>query len=979
MGELFIINRGIPACLYPSLFHYHFHTKFMKKFVPLLILCCLSFAGFAQSTNTVSVNATGASGSYKTGYTQATSGRVDGDIVVGDASPVTATRGYAVFNLAGVVPAGATVDSVYLRFNYTTANTSTFVRGKIYGKGLDLSTVTSSATLFADCMNGSYFDSSYWGASLTGAVKNIGFNNNGISFIQSSLGTAISIGFVTDTPGNTYTIVGEGGTTATQPKLTIKYHCTGVSGVVATANPNPVCNGSTFLLHGGGTGGSTYAWSGPSSYTSTLQNPTVPIIAADTTVGVYNYTAYNAAGCATSVIAYVVMSAIPLPIHGPSSLCAGSSIILTDSTAGGFWSVTPSTAGTITTGGVFIAGIDSNTAHISYTLSDGCKATDSVAVLPNPQPIIGTTTLCSGLSSTLSDPTPLGTWSISPASVASISTGGVLTANVFLGLTTYSATITYTLPTGCKVTAGATVLPQPGPITGATILCAPTSTTLTDAYSGTWSCAPTTVANVNPSTGVVTGVGYGIATIKYTNPYGCFVSSPMYVAVTAPAPITGASSVCPILTDTLHDAIPGGFWQAGSANATVDTNGVVLGISAGVVPISYYNGCGMSSVYISVTTPPAHMTGTFHVCVGSTTTLADATTPGIWTGSNGSIATVAAGFGTVMGNSYGGLIITYTSPVTGCIDTANFQVDSIPHPITGTFNTCPGDNVVLTDITTGGTWSSQNVSIATVDTGGVVTGVSANTTTITYALASTGCYVTASMLVNPNPSPITGIKAVCQGLLDTVSDATPGGSWTSSNNTVAGILTLTPPTTAQIVGSIGGTVTISYTLPATGCRATATEVIHPTPNPVITFNGGATTLYTGTYYATYQWYKNGVLIPGATTWSLAGLTDGLYTVFVTDTFGCQVMSIIYTLTHVSVPVVSAGVHVNIFPNPANSTVNIQCPVAVRAMIASMDGKLIMERNNATTIDISSLSTGVYLISLYDEAGERLTVQKLIKE
>ena len=951
----------------------------MKKFVPFLILCFLSLPVFAQFTAVSTVNATGASGSYKTGYTQATTGRTDGDIVVGDASSVVATRGYAVFDLAGVLPPGSTVDSVYLRFNYTTPNTTLYVHCHIYGFASDLSTVTTPSTLFADAATGPSFSDTNWGASITGAQDTIALNNSAISFVQGALGNKISIGFVTDTPGNTYFITGEGGTAATQPRLIIKYHCTGVSGVAASATPDPVCQGSTFTLHGAGTGGSTYAWSGPSSYSSTRQNPTGSIIAADTTSGIYHYTLYNASGCPTSAITYVIMNPLPALIHGPTSVCASGTITLTDSTSLGTWSISPSSVGSISSSGVFTPSYDTlstTVVTVTYALATGCSRSYTVTVHPLPGLIYGNAGLCSGTTSTLTDLSTPGSWSITPTSVATVSSGGVLHAGTFYGLNTNSAVVTYTLPTGCNRSENVIVFPQPGLISGDSLLCAPTSTTLTDTSAGTWSSSPTSVASVDPATGVVTGAAYGIATIKYTNGYGCFVSYPMHVATTAPAPITGVPVVCPILTTTLAESVPGGFWQAGSANASVN-NGVVLGLSAGTAPISYYNGCGLATVNVTVKIPPAHMTGVFNTCVNSTTTLSDVTTPGIWTGSNGSIAAVAAGFGTVTGVSSGSLLITYTNPSTGCIDTANFTVYPLPQPITAdSLNTCPGATTHLYDLTAGGTWSAHDLSVATVASNGVVTGVSASSTIITYSLG-TGCYAVTGVLVNPNPAPIQGINPVCETLYDTVSDPTVGGVWSITPASVATINAYAPPY-ASIHGIGGGSATVAYTL-STGCKATAVEVIHATPSPALTYSGVTNTITTGSYYVTYQWYKDGVLVPGATTWSIAGITNGSYTVFVTDTFGCQVLSNPYNMVLAGVPVVNTAAQVQIFPNPATSMVNVECPVEVRAIISGMDGKNIIDVRNARNIDISALSTGIYIISIFDEAGNRLTVQKLIKE
>jgi len=74
-------------------------------------------------------------------------------------------------------------------------------------------------------------------------------------------------------------------------------------------------------------------------------------------------------------------------------------------------------------------------------------------------------------------------------------------------------------------------------------------------------------------------------------------------------------------------------------------------------------------------------------------------------------------------------------------------------------------------------------TVATIGSTGIVTGVTAGTSVISYAVTnSCGTYAaTAVMTVNPLPStgPITGTSTVCPGGNTTLNDGTPGGLWTS--------------------------------------------------------------------------------------------------------------------------------------------------------------------------------------------------------
>ena len=72
------------------------------------------------------------------------------------------------------------------------------------------------------------------------------------------------------------------------------------------------------------------------------------------------------------------------------------------------------------------------------------------------------------------------------------------------------------------------------------------------------------------------------------------------------------------------------------------------------------------------------------------------------------------------------------------------------------------------------------------------------------------------------PAPISGPDSVCAGSLITVSDSTSGGTWSSSNSTIATIGSLT----GIVTGIAGGTVTITYMLPS-GCFATTAIFVKP--------------------------------------------------------------------------------------------------------------------------------------------------------
>src|SRR5207247_1422293 len=108
--------------------------------------------------------------------------------------------------------------------------------------------------------------------------------------------------------------------------------------------------------------------------------------------------------------------------------------------------------------------------------------------------------------------------------------------------------------------------------------------------------------------------------------------------------------------------------------------------------------------------------------------------------------------------------------------------------------------------------------------------VAAGTSIITYAL-STGCRATAIVTVNPIPAAIFVPSALCVGATITVSDVTPGGTWSSGTPAIGSV----DAGAGVVTGISAGTAMITYTLPTT-CFTTAT--VNVSGAGAVTVNGG---------------------------------------------------------------------------------------------------------------------------------------------
>ncbi len=578
----------------------------------------------------------------------------------------------------------------------------------------------------------------------------------------------------------------------------------------------------------------------------------------------------------------------PDSISGPSNVCVGSTITLTDDTLGGTWHSQNSNASVGSTTGV-VTGVSVGTDTILYIVTNSC-GTDTVSkiitVIPGISPIqpTGPLTICIGTSAILSDSTSGGVWTSTNTTVATVGSS----SGIVIGVSAGVDTIRYTIG-GCFVTKVVTVVSTPSPITGSLTTCVGGTTTLSDVVTGgTWTSGSTGVATVGSSSGIVTGVSIGTAAITYSLGAGCTVVAIVTVTA-APAAISPASTtVCVGSTVTLTDSSPGGSWTSGSTGvATVGTSGVVTGVSTGVAIITYSLGSCFVTATVTVNAGPSAISpSSASVCVGGTTTLTDATGGGTWSSSSTGVATVSSGV--VTGVALGTAIISYN--VGSCSATATVSVLATPAPISpSSAVVCAGSTVTLTESVGGGIWTSGNPAIATVS-GGVVTGVTAGAVTISYAIGS--CFVTAAVTVNTAPAAITppGAAIVCVASTLLLADATSGGTWSSSNTAVA-----TVSAGGLVTGVSAGVVTISYSIGS--CFAIKTVTVNPGPAAISPASpsvcvGSSVALTDATGGGTWSSSNTGVATIGSTSGVVIGVSAGTATITYSTGGSCIAIAIV---------------------------------------------------------------------------------------
>ncbi|HYV93063.1 MAG TPA: YCF48-related protein [Chitinophagales bacterium] len=201
------------------------------------------------------------------------------------------------------------------------------------------------------------------------------------------------------------------------------------------------------------------------------------------------------------------------------------------------------------------------------------------------------------------------------------------------------------------------------------------------------------------------------------------------------------------------------------------------------------------------------------------------------------------------------------------------------------------------------------------------------------------------------------------------------------------------PDSATIVGGNGGTIIlvaftdqsgyISVTV-SSECDTVYRQdfiTVHPASVPAITFDG---ILLTSSLATTYQWRISGSLIGGATNQSYTPVVNGIYTVDVTNEWGCEATSLPYNLIAVGVDELNENAKLEIFPNPVLMTATIIVygnSSQHDLTISNVQGKILCQmtvhQNQKIIIDRKDFVEGMYFISLLNENHKLIVRCKLV--
>ena len=630
------------------------------------------------------------------------------------------------------------------------------------------------------------------------------------------------------------------------------------AGTVSGTSPLCIGGTATYIATGVVLSGGTGAWSSTNPSVASV-NPTSGLVTA-LAAGTTNITYTITGGCGGTSSAFQTLTVDPNAnagtVSGTSPLCIGGTASYSSTgDAGGTWSSDNGAVATVNPTTGLVTAVSAGSANITYTVT-GCNGpasgSQSVTVDPNVNAgtVSGTSPLCIGGTATYSSTGDAGgTWSSDNGAVATVNpTSGLVTA-----VSAGSANITYTV-TGCNGPASAsqsvTVNPNvnAGTVSGTSPLCIGGTATYssTGDAGGTWSSSNASVATVNASSGLVTAVSAGSANITYTvtgcnGPASASHSLTVNPNVNA-GTVSGTSPLLVSQTATYSSTgDAGGTWSSTSPSvASVNpTSGLVTALSAGSTNITYTaTGCGgTQSAFQALTVNanianPGTVTGTTPLCIGATATYTSTgDAGGTWSSTNPAVASVNPTSGLVTALSAGTTNITYTvAGPASSFQTLTVSPNVNAGTVTGTSPICVSTSTTFSSNgNAGGTWSSSNPAVATVNpTTGLVTAVSGGTATITYIISS-GC---------GSPVSASAPISVASGAALTVSGAvnvcpfvgTPTTvTYTATSAGTTGYNWVLPPNVTLVSGAGTSTITVTF---AAGFTAQANKQIKVTASSI---------------------------------------------------------------------------------------------------------------------------------------------------
>jgi len=703
------------------------------------------------------------------------------------------------------------------------------------------------------------------------------------------------------------------------------------SPVVIAGSNTPICSGNNLNLTSSGTG--TYNWSGPNSFSSSIQNPTITGITTAGS-GTYLVTVTSASGCVSTASTSVIITQSPTANAGPDiTIPNGTDATLNCAVTGGTgpftynWSPSDSLMSSNVQNPTTI--ILSGTTAYTVTVTDqttGCTSTDQIIVNISGGPLhvnsltVTPSSICKGDSTQIQATATGGsgsyTYTWSPSA-------GLNSTSISNPIANPTDTTTYIVSVNdgfTIVTSQVTIIVYPLPIVNASSnspVCSGNTLNFTSSGGSVYNWSgPGSFSNSNQDPSIMnalpTSSGNYIVTVTDSN--GCSATAQTAVVINA-NPTATASSNTPCEGQTINLSSGGGSifnWSGPNGFSdsiqfpTIPNADTAITAGTYTVTVTDGNGCSLTAqTIVAVNSNPLATASSNTPCEGQTLNLICSGNPSNsynWSGpdgfSNSNQNTTVTNADTSLNAG------TYTVTVTdgnGCSSTSQTIVAVNSNPLATASGNTPCAGLSLNLISDGGStynWSGPN-SFSSSTQNPTISGVilSDAGTYIVTVTNGNGCSSTAQTLItiNPNPAATASSNTPCDG--QTLNLSSGGGAtynWAGPNSFSSSSQN---PSISGIILSDVGTYIVTVT-DGNGCSSTAQTSVVINNNPTAIASGntpceGHSLNLTSGGGATYNWAGPNSFTSSSQNPSISGVISsdaGTYTVTVTDVNGCTAIA-----------------------------------------------------------------------------------------
>jgi hypothetical protein len=673
--------------------------------------------------------------------------------------------------------------------------------------------------------------------------------------------------------------------------------CSIVRTINVTVNPGPtasasatkvsLCEGETLNLQA--SGGTSYAWSGPASFSSNLQNPTRPNLTS-AMAGSYIVTVTDGNMCSSTATVNITVNAVPTASASATkvSLCEGESLNLQASGGSTYAWSGPASFSSNQQNPTRPNATTAMTGLYNVTVtSGGCSSTATVDITVNALPTANpssNTPVCAGQTLNL-QATGGSTYAWSgPASFSSsqqnptrpnatTAMSGSYTVTVTDGnMCSDTKTITVAISDAPTVNAGTDVTSCAGSVALIGSIGGSASSATWGGGSGTFSPSVNSLtATYTPSAAEI-AAGAVALTLTTNDPDGvggCDAATDQVTITIIPGPTANADMDISVCANDLPVALNGSIggsavtatWSGGSGTFSPSANSLTATytpsaaeIAAGTVTLTLTTndpdgagGCNAATDQVTITMnalpiPTASNSGA--ACVGGNITLT--ATGGAtyqWSSPNGFTSTSPNPMLTAVTTSMSGPYTVTVTSANNCSATAttNVTVHDLPNATATATDATPCVGAPINLQATGGasyTWSGPNGFSNNTATPSIASATATNTGTYIVTVTDNNtCKDTASVFISVKELPIINLgqdKSICAGSPTTITANTSGGSGSGYN-----VAWSTNETGSSISVSPASTTTYSATVTDSNqCNANDAVTVSVNALPTATIAGG---------------------------------------------------------------------------------------------------------------------------------------------